>query len=76
MERLSAIAKLKQAESSVLAVGLLVTGQWKLVRELHSKGVDTSEAEARLEALQKVQARCLLERERLLAVFESAEIRV
>jgi hypothetical protein len=73
MERLLAIRLLKQAENNVLAADIAVTGQWDLVRDLRSRGIDTADAEARLDSLQRVQARCLLDRERLLAVFELAD---
>jgi hypothetical protein len=67
MEPSLARGLLKQADKNVLEADLLVAGQWKVLVDLHSKGVDTSDAEARLDVLQRMQALCLVDRERLLA---------
>jgi hypothetical protein len=65
----------RQAESSVLEADLLVARQRKLVRELHLHGADTSDAAAHLDELQRVQARCLFNRDRLLAELDDSDSR-
>jgi hypothetical protein len=67
MDRPSARLLLKQAEQSMLEADFDVARQREVVRELHSKGADASDAEARLDELQKIQARRLFNRNRLLA---------
>jgi hypothetical protein len=67
MERSLIRVLLQNAEIGMLEADLLVARQRKVIRELNLSRKDTSPAEDRLNELQKKQARCIRNRDRLLA---------
>ena len=72
MKRSLVLALLSRAEAQVVGSNACVTSQRDLIHQLRAQGRDTSEAEAFLDELQRIHARCIFNRDRLLIELDDS----